>query len=125
MAKPWAMWDLKLRASSAGFVPGQLAGRDVEVLFLGVGALGSQTADYREQYWHESVAQVTPERIIPIHWDSLTGPLDGPFTGEVRIAGFLSAGAEELLAFLKAREAEMEEVSFQTLPRFAPVVLFP
>jgi L-ascorbate metabolism protein UlaG (beta-lactamase superfamily) len=110
---------------SAGVIPGQLAGMEVDVVFLGVGGLGSQTADYRQQYWEETVLRISPQRIIPIHWDSLTGPLDGPFTGEVRIAGFLSRGADDSLRFLQAREAENAAVVFQTLPRFQPVVLFP
>jgi L-ascorbate metabolism protein UlaG (beta-lactamase superfamily) len=110
---------------SAGVIPGQLAGMDVDAVFLGVGGLGSQTADYRQQYWEETVLRISPQRIIPIHWDSLTGPLDGPFTGEVRIAGFISSGADDSLRFLQAREAENAAVIFQTLPRFQPVVLFP
>ncbi len=114
-----------LIVGSAGFMPGQLAGMDVDVVFLGVGGLGSQTADYRAQYWSETVGRISPERIIPIHWDSLTGPLDGPMTGEIRIAGFLSRGADETLAFLKARAAENAAVPFQTLPRFQEVILFP
>jgi L-ascorbate metabolism protein UlaG (beta-lactamase superfamily) len=110
---------------SAGVIPGQLAGMDVDAVFLGVGGLGSQTTQYREQYWSETVSQIRPGKIIPIHWDSLTGPLDGPFTGEVRIAGFLAAGAEDTLRFLQSREAENPDIVFQTLPRFKPVVLFP
>lgn len=110
---------------SAGVIPGQLAGMKVDAVFLGVGGLGSQTAQYRDQYWSETVAQVKPEKIIPIHWDSLTGPLDGPFTGEIRIAGFLAAGAEDTLQFLQSREAANADKVFQTLPRFKPVVLFP
>lgn len=110
---------------SAGFIPGQLAGMDVDAVFLGIGGFGSQTAAYREQYWAETVGQIAPERIIPIHWDALTGPLDVPMTGEVRIGSFLAAGADDALAFLRAREAELGDVTFQTLPRFEPVVLFP
>ena len=110
---------------SAGFVPGLLAGMDVDVVFLGVGGLGSQTPDYREQYWVETVERIVHERIIPIHWDSLTGPLDGPMTGEVRVAGFLSAGAEDTLVFLKGKAAANPDVPLQTLPRFKPVLLFP
>ncbi len=110
---------------SAGFVPGQLEGIEVDVLFAGVGGLGSQTADYREQYWQETVATVNPERLVLIHWDSLTGPLDQPMTGEVRIAGFLAAGAEDTKAFLQTKADANPELPFQTLPRFAPVVLFP
>jgi L-ascorbate metabolism protein UlaG (beta-lactamase superfamily) len=114
-----------LVVGSAGFIPGQLQGMDVDVLFLGTGGIGSQTAGYREQFWRETVEQTNPERLILIHWDSLTGPLQGPMTGEVRIAGFLSPGAEAAERFLKAKAADKPELPFATLPRFAPVALFP
>lgn len=109
---------------SAGFIPGLLQGIDVDVLFLGIGGLGSQSLEYRENYWRHTVAAVNPERIIPIHWDSLTGPVQGPLTGEVRIAALLMGGEAETLAFLKQQERLKPEVSFQTLPRFEPVLLF-
>ena len=64
---------------------------------------------------------VDPERLVLIHWDSLTGPLDQPMTGEVRIAGFLAAGAEDTKAFLQEKAAASPDLPFQTLPRFAPV----
>jgi L-ascorbate metabolism protein UlaG (beta-lactamase superfamily) len=61
-----------LVVGSAGFIPGQLDGIDADVVLLGVGGLGAQSADYREQYWRETVGRVNPARVIPIHWDSLT-----------------------------------------------------
>jgi L-ascorbate metabolism protein UlaG (beta-lactamase superfamily) len=114
-----------LVVGSAGFVPGQLAGLDVDAIFLGTGGIGSQTAGYREQYWTETVGRVSPERIIPIHWDSLTGPLDGPMTGEVRIGSFLAGGSDDARAFLDDKAAASPAITFLTLPRFGPVVLFP
>jgi L-ascorbate metabolism protein UlaG (beta-lactamase superfamily) len=109
---------------SAGFVPGGLTDADIDVLLLGTGGLGTQTADYRESYWRETVEATSPGRIIPIHWDSLTGPIEGPFRGPVRVASFLSAGGPQALAFLKAKEARHPELRFITLPRYAPVVLY-
>ena len=114
-----------LVVGSAGFIPGMLDELDVDVLFLGVGGLGSQTAQYREDYWRYVVEAVNPERIVPIHWDSLTGPLDGPMTGEIRIAGLVSGGEDNTLAFLKDKAAQNPAVPLQTLPRFAKMVLFP
>lgn len=114
-----------LVVGSAGFVPGQLEGLEVDVVFLGVGGLGGQSPDYREQYWRHTVAAVQPARVIPVHWDSLTGPLDGPFTGEVRIAGLVAGGEAQTLAFLRDKAAQFPQIAFQTLPRFAPVTLFP
>jgi L-ascorbate metabolism protein UlaG (beta-lactamase superfamily) len=110
---------------SAGYIPGQLKDMTADVIFLGTGGIGSQTASYREQYWQETVNAVHPQRVIPIHWDGLTSPLDGPLVGEVRIAGLLSGGGENALAFLKTKEAANPQLTFATLPRFARVVLFP
>lgn len=110
--------------ASAGYVEGKLAGLRADVVFPGIGGLGSQSAAYRETYWRETIVPLSPDRVIPIHWDSLTGPIEGPFTGPVRAAGFLSGGLDVTLAFLKEKEAASPRMRFQTLPRYEPVVLF-
>ncbi len=109
---------------SAGFVPGGLSDADVDVLFLGTGGLGTQTEQYRETYWRETVDATSPSRIIPIHWDALFGPIEGPFRGSLRAAGFLAAGSETTLEFLREKEAGHPDLRFQTLPRYDPVVLY-
>jgi L-ascorbate metabolism protein UlaG (beta-lactamase superfamily) len=121
VAHPKGTW---LILGSAGFVEGALEPYDADVVFLGVGALGSQTDAYRESYWKESVERTDPTRVIPIHWDSLTGPAEGPFTGMVRAAALLSKGSDNLLPFLQAKQAANPNIDFITLPRYAPVVLF-
>lgn len=121
VAHPKGSW---LILGSAGFVEGALEAYDADIVFLGVGGLGSQTEAYRESYWKESVEHANPKRVIPIHWDSLTGPAEGPFTGMVRAAALLSKGSDQLLPFLQSKEAANPNIEFLTLPRFAPVVLF-
>jgi L-ascorbate metabolism protein UlaG (beta-lactamase superfamily) len=121
VAHPKGTW---LILGSAGFVEGALEDYDADVVFLGVGALGSQTDAYRESYWKETVERANPTRVIPIHWDSLTGPAEGPFTGMVRAAALLSKGSDNLLPFLQAKQAANPNISFITLPRYAPVILF-
>lgn len=121
VSHPKGSW---LVQGSAGFVEGELAGVEADVVFLGVGGLGSQTAEYRESYWRETVERTRPKRVIPIHWDSLTGPIEGPFTGPVRAAGFLSEGTDKTLEFLRKKEAANPRIRFLTLPRYDPVVLF-
>jgi L-ascorbate metabolism protein UlaG (beta-lactamase superfamily) len=109
---------------SAGYVEGAFEGVAADVVFLGTGGLGSQTPEYRETYWRETVERTNPSRIIPIHWDSLTGPIEGPFRGPVRIAGFLAEGTDRTLGFLREKQARNPEIQFTTLPRYDPVVLF-
>jgi L-ascorbate metabolism protein UlaG (beta-lactamase superfamily) len=110
--------------ASAGYVEGGLSGLEADVVFLGVGGLGTQAPGYREAYWKETVNQLGASRVVPIHWDSLTGPIEGPFTGPVRAASFLSGGTDETLAFLKQKETANPSLRFLTLPRYDPVVIF-
>ncbi len=122
VSHPRGSW---LIVGSAGYEEGGLSGLSADVVFLGVGGLGSQTAAYREAFWDETVARVGPSRVIPIHFDSLTGPLAGPFTGPARAVAFLSGGLEELRGFLQGKAAGNPRLEFVTLPRFEEVLLFP
>lgn len=109
---------------SAGFVPGGLDDVDVDVLFMGTGGLGTQTAEYRETYWKETVDATRPARVIPIHWDALFGPIEGPFRGSLRAASFVAAGSDLTLAFLREKAAANPELRIETFPRYDPVVLY-
>jgi L-ascorbate metabolism protein UlaG (beta-lactamase superfamily) len=63
---------------SAGFVPGALAGRRAEVVYLGVGQLGLRPEHEIEQYWAETVRAVGARRVVLTHWDDFFRPLDRP-----------------------------------------------
>ena len=62
--------------------------------------------------------------MVTIHWDSLVGPIEGPFTGEVRAMTFLSHGTDETLGFLQERLEKDPSLRIATLPRYEEVVLF-
>lgn len=64
--------------ASAGFVPDAMNGRKADVVFLGTGQLGKRPASYMEDYWREVVDKPGARRVIPIHWDDFTRPLDQP-----------------------------------------------
>jgi L-ascorbate metabolism protein UlaG (beta-lactamase superfamily) len=110
--------------ASAGYREGGLVGYPADVVFLGVGGLGTQSESYRDAYWRETVTPTGSLDVILIHWDSLMGPIEGPFTGEVRAASFLSSGIGETRSFLEERLEQSPGLRFRTLPRFDPVVLF-
>jgi L-ascorbate metabolism protein UlaG (beta-lactamase superfamily) len=61
---------------SAGFVPGALQGRKAEVVYLGIGGLGTKDPAYQQAYWNEIVKAVGARRVVPIHWDNFFRPLD-------------------------------------------------
>lgn len=109
---------------SAGYQEGALQDLEADAIFLGIGGLGSQTEYYREAYWRETVEAVAASRVIPIHYDSLTGPISGPFKGPVMLMAFLSRGIENTLPFLKGKEMRNPSLTFQTLPRYEQIVLF-
>ncbi|MFK7896407.1 MAG: MBL fold metallo-hydrolase [Myxococcota bacterium] len=110
--------------ASAGFEEGAFAGLSADLVFLGIGGLGTQSAEYREAYWRETVTRIHPERLFLIHWDDLTAPIEGPFRGTVRVASALSGGTDETRAYLETKAASLPEMRFLTLPRYDEVVLF-
>lgn len=114
-----------LIVGSAGYREGALKGLQADTVFLGIGGLGSQTEGYRRAYWRETVAAVGARRVIPIHFDSLTAPLDAPLRGPLRAMAFLSGDAGQTLAFLQAKEQGDGAVRFRLLPRYTPVRLYP
>jgi L-ascorbate metabolism protein UlaG (beta-lactamase superfamily) len=63
---------------SAGIVPGALAGVRADTVFLGTGTLGKKDEAYRQAYWAETVKLTGARRVVPIHWDDFTLPLDQP-----------------------------------------------
>jgi L-ascorbate metabolism protein UlaG (beta-lactamase superfamily) len=60
---------------SAGIVPGAL-GEQVDTVFLGTGTLGMKDSAYRQAYWDETVKATGAKRVIPIHYDDFTRPLE-------------------------------------------------
>jgi L-ascorbate metabolism protein UlaG (beta-lactamase superfamily) len=71
---------------SAGMVEGALRGVHADVVYLGVGLLGRQDADYRERYWNAFVRDTGAQRVIAIHWDDFWLPLDEPLVALPRLA---------------------------------------
>lgn len=130
LGKAWALHiahpaGTAMVVGSAGFVPGLLDSYDVDQLFLGIGALGAKSDDYREDYWQHTVDATSPEQVILIHWDSLTRPIDRPLVGEVRAADLFAPGGGALLDFLQEKVATNPQLRLATLPRFEPVLLMP
>lgn len=64
---------------SANYVKGKFGGLgEVDWLFLGVGVLGKQSAEFRDEYWKEVVEALGPKQVVPIHWDNFWKPLSVP-----------------------------------------------
>lgn len=110
---------------SAGYLEGSLEGVQADVIFLGIGALGSQTDDYQETYYRETVAAVGASRIFAVHWDDLATPLaDGLRAprGLWQLFGFEFAPS---LDFVLEKATLDPRVSVRLLPLWRPIVLYP
>jgi L-ascorbate metabolism protein UlaG (beta-lactamase superfamily) len=104
---------------SAGWIDGALAGRHADVVLLGIGALGSKDASYREAYYREVVDAVGAKCVIPIHYDDFTLPLDQP----LRAMPNLLDDVEASLRFLVQQTAQRPGVEMGILPVWQPVPL--
>ena len=100
-----------LHHGSAGFVPGALNGYRADVVFLGIAA-GTDLAEYLANV----VDAVGAKRVIPVHWDDFTRPLDQP-------AIPLLLGVD-LDGFLWTMDRDRPNVAVQTLFVGEPAPLF-
>ena len=66
---------------SFNYIEGQMAGYSADVLFLGVAGLQKADADTERRFFEETVGQVRPKLVIPLHWDNFFSPLTRPVTG--------------------------------------------
>lgn len=83
---------------SAGWQDGALAGRRADVVYLGVGLLGSKDEAYRDGYWNDVVAATGARRVVPIHWDDFTRGLDEPLVALPFLLDDLDASMEFVTA---------------------------
>jgi L-ascorbate metabolism protein UlaG (beta-lactamase superfamily) len=101
-----------LHQGSAGWLPGMMQGRQADVVFLGVAA-----APATREYFSHVVDPLRATRVIPMHWDDFTRPLDQallPLPFGVDLDGFF-ADAAELRPMIRVL----------TLEPGRPVLLFP
>ncbi|MCF8609919.1 MBL fold metallo-hydrolase [Gordonia sp. HY285] len=62
--------------ASANTLPGAVDGYRADTVYLGIGTLGKHDDEFREAYWRQYVTGVSAKRVVPIHWDDYTKPLD-------------------------------------------------
>lgn len=103
---------------SAGWRPGALDGQRADAVLLGIGGLGSESADYRDGYYRAVVEAVGARCVIPIHWDDFTLPLDQP----LRPMPALLDDFDGVMAFLAERSGAQQR-RLALLPQAQPVVV--
>lgn len=84
---------------SANYIPGALNGLDVDALFIGSAQLGMQSKQFQKTFIEESIKAVSPEIIVPLHWDSFITPwVKGNLTFNPKIVDDSPAKGLELLS---------------------------
>ena len=86
---------------------------------LGIGALGRSEREYKDAYYREIVDAVGATRVIPIHWDDFTYPLDQPLRASPKLLDDVPASLDHLVESTRAAG-----VRLAILPEFERVVLF-
>ena len=114
-----------LLQGSAGFVTGALDGYRAEVVILGVGGVAAQTKSYQQDYWEQVVRVLRPDRVFPVHWDSLTDPLqDEPVMPNKLWSWILDFQAEAGINYA-LENARNDGIDAALFPMWEEVVLFP
>jgi L-ascorbate metabolism protein UlaG (beta-lactamase superfamily) len=105
---------------SAGFVEGALQDYPVDTVFLGIGGLGQMDGDYRDTYFRETVTLVGARRVIPIHYDDFTRPLDQPLRSMPPFTDDVDATMTDLIE----RSRQKPGFEFGLLPTWQRLVLY-
>ncbi len=100
---------------SAGYAEGALRGRKADVIFLGVGAAGKQSEDYRARFWAQVPREVGAKVVVPIHWDDFWQGLDQPLRAMPYLADDLSLTMAQFRSLAAA-----EGVALRLPPLFVP-----
>ncbi len=103
--------------SSAGWVEGALANYRADVVLLGIGLLGTRDQEYRQTYFREVVEAVEARRVIPIHYDDFTRPLDQPL---LPLPAFFD-DVDASIRFLVEQAEARPDLDFALLPVGEPV----
>lgn len=100
---------------SAGWVDGALKPYRADVVFLGIGALGNRDDEYKDQYWREVVRGVGARRVVPVHFDDFSRPLEEPLPLLPRLVDDVGAS----MRFLSKRAAT-DQVDLRLVPAWHP-----
>jgi L-ascorbate metabolism protein UlaG (beta-lactamase superfamily) len=92
---------------SASWVDGALGDVRADVVLLGTGLLSTRDDAYAKAYWNEVVESVHARRVIPIHWDDFTLPLDEPLRPTPRLIDDFERSMRLLTDAARASEVDV------------------
>lgn len=103
---------------SAGFIEGQLAGRQADIALLSVAGLASLGEEHTHRYWQETVGATGARRVFAIHFDDFTMPF-----GEIRLFPDIVDKVIDASRWLDEIAAE-DDIQVQRPPFGIPITLY-
>lgn len=103
---------------SANYTPHAFDGIKADMVVLGIGTLGKQSADFAATYWSEVVRKTGAKLVFPIHWDDFTVSLRYPLAPLPIILDNVPVGLSRIKAL-----ADLDGVSVRFLPQLREVAL--
>jgi L-ascorbate metabolism protein UlaG (beta-lactamase superfamily) len=105
---------------SASYKKYDLQDVSADVVFLGVGALGSLGRDYAELYWQHTVTATGSHSVYPIHFDDLTKPF-----GEIALSPRVVDNFEKTAVWLLQFRNRWDNDASLFIPEFGkPIAIF-
>lgn len=103
---------------SANYKPHAFDGVHAQVVMLGMGLLGKQSAEFTERYWDEVVRKTGAKLVLPVHWDDFARSLREPLVPLPRFMDNMAVALERLEAL-----AKRDGVTIRFLPALQAVRL--
>jgi L-ascorbate metabolism protein UlaG (beta-lactamase superfamily) len=104
---------------SANYVEGMLDTVRADVLFLGLAPLGTQDLAFMDRFYDQTIGQLKPKLVIPLHWDNFSLPLSGHLTMLPKIADRTAKTFDFMIARTKS-----DSITFKILQGGGSINLF-
>ena len=105
---------------SAGFVPGALVSLPADVVFLSVGGLAHLEREYKQALFDEVVGATKASRLVPLHYDDFSRPLEEP----LRLIPKILDDVGSSLDFMIEQATAQPGLELQLLPAWEEVLVF-
>jgi L-ascorbate metabolism protein UlaG (beta-lactamase superfamily) len=103
---------------SANYRLNAFDGIQADIVMLGVGAVGKQSAEFVKTYWEEVVSKTGATLVVPVHWDDFTQSLRDPLVPLPFFADNMNIAMKRLRAL-----AQRDGVEIRFLPPLQEVTL--
>lgn len=104
---------------SPNFIEGALDTTRAEVLFLGIGTIGTKEPAWQNQYYEQTVGKLHPKLLVPLHWDDFTKPIDGHLD---MLPRFVADTPKDFDFIIQKTSAD--KIDFKVLQAYKSVLLF-